>query len=318
MSDREKIAVVALGGNAISNPDQREDIHSQFAQTRKSLAGIVSLIRAGYKVVVTHGNGPQVGYELIRVEAARGLAPEQPLGVLVASTEGWMGYMIEQSLQNRLLDEKVEIPVVSIVTQVLVDRDDPSLKDPSKFVGPTYPQYEAYRLSQERGWTVKKDKGRDGFRRVVGSPMPTKVVNADAVRQLLHDGYVVIAVGGGGVPAYVDDKGHYEGVDAVIDKDLASGVLAQEIEAEELIILTAVEKVSLNYGRADEQPLGKITLSQAERFHEIGHFPPGSMGPKIDAAIRFLKGGGKRVIITDLDHVSEAIDGKAGTLIVNE
>lgn len=318
MSDRSKIAVVALGGNAISNPDQREDIHSQFAQTRKSLGGIISLLRAGYKVVITHGNGPQVGYELIRVEAARGLAPEQPLGVLVASTEGWMGYMIEQSLQNRLLDEKIEIPVVSVVTQVLVHRDDPSLKDPSKFVGPTYPQYEAYRLAQDRGWTVKKDKGRDGFRRVVGSPHPVSVVNAEAVRRLLDEGYVVVAVGGGGVPAYVDDKGHLEGVDAVIDKDLASGVLAQEINAEELIILTAVEKVALNYGRADEQPLGRITLSQAERFHEIGHFPPGSMGPKIEAAIAFLKQGGERVIITDLDHVADALDGKAGTLIVKD
>jgi len=319
MADKQKkIAVVALGGNAISNPDQREDIHTQFAMTRKSLGGIVTLIRAGYEVVVTHGNGPQVGYELIRVEAARGLAPEQPLGVLVASTEGWMGYMIEQSLQNRLRDEKLEKPVVSIVSQILVDRDDPSLKDPTKFVGPTYPVYEAYRLAQDRGWTVKKDKGREGMRRVVGSPMPTAVVNAEAIRHLLGEGYVVIAAGGGGVPAYYDDKGHLEGVDAVVDKDRASAVLGRDIGAEELVILTAVEKVSLNYGRADEQKLGKITLSQAKRFHEIGHFPPGSMGPKIEAAIDFLEWGGERVIITDLDHVGDALEGNAGTLIVKE
>ena len=313
-----KVAVVALGGNAISNPDQREDIHTQFAKTRQSLSSIVALIRAGYEVVVTHGNGPQVGYELLRVEAARGLAPEQPLGVLVASTEGWMGYMIEQSLQNRLHDEKISTPVISVITQVLVDRDDPSLANPSKFVGPTYPEYEAYRLAQDRGWTVKKDSGREGFRRVVGSPQPKKVINAEAIRYLLDSGYVVIAAGGGGVPAYYDEKEHLEGVDAVVDKDRASAVLGNDIGAEELIILTAVEKVALNYGRADEKQLDRITVAEAKHYLEIGHFPAGSMGPKIEAAIDFLENGGDRVIITDLDHVGDAVEGKSGTLIVKE
>jgi len=316
MPAERRIAVVALGGNAISNPDQRETIHSQFAQTRRSLAGIISVLNAGYEVVITHGNGPQVGYELIRVEAARGQAPEQPLGVLVASTEGWMGYMIEQSLINRLRDEKLEKSVVSLVSQVLVSKDDPSLLNPTKFVGSTYPEYEAYRLAEERGWVVKKDKGRGGLRRVVGSPEPLEVLNADAIRFLLDNGYVVIAVGGGGVPTYYDEENHLEGVDAVIDKDRASAVLGTQIGADVLLILTAVEKVALNYGRADQVDLDHITVAEAKEYNSIGHFQAGSMGPKIEAAIRFLEDGGKRVIITDLDHVSQALEGKGGTTIV--
>lgn len=316
MTEKRKTAVVALGGNAISNPDQRETIHTQFAQTRRSMNGILSVIRAGYDVVITHGNGPQVGYELIRVEAARGQAPEQPLGVLVASTEGWMGYMIEQSLMNRLQDENLEKPVVSVVSQVLVSKDDPSLQNPTKFVGATYPEYEAYRLAEERGWTVKKDRGRGGLRRVVGSPEPLDIVNSDAIRFLLDSGYVVIAVGGGGVPTYKDVNGHLEGVDAVIDKDRASAVLGNRIGADDLLILTAVEKVALNYGRADQVDLDRMTVSEAKDYHAIGHFQAGSMGPKVQAAIQFLENGGQRVIITDLDHVAEAIEGKGGTTVV--
>ncbi|MCB2199860.1 carbamate kinase [bacterium] len=316
MSEKRKTAVVALGGNAISNPDQRETIHTQFAQTRRSMSGILSVIQAGYDVVITHGNGPQVGYELIRVEAARGQAPEQPLGVLVASTEGWMGYMIEQSLMNRFKDDHIEKSVVSLVSQVLVSKDDPSLENPTKFVGSTYPEYEAYRLAEERGWTVKKDRGRGGLRRVVGSPEPLDILNADAIRFLLDSGYVVIAVGGGGVPTYKDENGHLEGVDAVIDKDRASAVLGNRIGADDLLILTAVEKVALNYGRADQVDLDRMTVSEAKDYHAIGHFQAGSMGPKVQAAIQFLEKGGKRVIITDLDHVAEAIAGKGGTTIV--
>ncbi len=313
--ETKPIAVVALGGNAISNPDEREDIHTQFAQTRKSLDGILELLQAGYRVVVTHGNGPQVGNALIRVEMARGHAPELPLGVLVAATEGWMGYMIEQSLINRLRDEKMDVPVVSLVSQVVVDKEDPTLQDPSKFVGPVYPQYEAFRLAEDRGWTVKKDRGRGGYRRVVGSPIPLRTVNADAVRKLLEADYVVIAVGGGGVPAYVEENGWLEGVDAVIDKDRASAVLAKEIGAEELVILTAVEKVYLNYGRSDQVALDTLTPEQAREYLEVGHFPAGSMGPKVEAAVRFIEQGGKRAIITDLDHVASAIAGRAGTTI---
>jgi carbamate kinase len=316
MTQDKPIAVVALGGNAISNPDQRDTIANQFAQTRRSLTGIIELLRAGYRVVVTHGNGPQVGDALIRVEMARGFAPELPLGVLVAGTEGWMGYMIEQSLQNRLRDEELQAPVVSLVSQVVVDKDDPSLADPSKFVGPTYPEYEAYRLATERDWEVKHDKGRGGWRRVVGSPQPKSMVNAPAVKQLLESGYVVIAAGGGGVPAYVMENGHLEGVDAVIDKDRASAVLATEIGARELLILTAVEKVALNFGRADQQDLDRLSIEQAREYHEIGHFQAGSMGPKVMAAIQFVEAGGDRAIITDLDHVSAALKGEGGTTIV--
>jgi len=315
MADKKPIAVVALGGNAISNPDQRETIHTQFAQTRKSLSGIIEILRAGYRLVITHGNGPQVGYEMVRVEAAQGQAPEQPLGVLVASTEGWMGYMIEQSLMNRLRDEKMDIPVASLVTQVIVDQNDPSLLDPTKYVGKVYPYYEAQKMAEERGWVVKKDQGREGWRRVVGSPIPKKIANSDAIKKLLESDYVVIAVGGGGVPAYIDENNHLEGVDAVIDKDRASAVLGNEIGADDLLVLTAVEKVSLNFGRKDQVDLDKMTVKEAKEYLAVGHFAPGSMGPKVEAALDFLEKGGKRVIITDLDHILPALNGESGTTI---
>ncbi len=312
----ERFAVIALGGNAISSPDQPDTIANQFRHTRESLDGVIAVLRAGYDVAITHGNGPQIGNALLRQELARGRTPELPLGVLVASTEGWMGYMIEQSLINRLREENLERPVISVVSQVLVDPEDPSLADPTKFIGQVYPEYEAYRLAREFGWVVKPDKARGGFRRVVGSPLPKKVLNAGAVRSLLEQGWIVICAGGGGVPVYRMENGRLEGVDAVIDKDRSAAVLGVDIGADELIILTAVEKVALNYGRKDQVDLPRLTVAQAREYLEIGHFPPGSMGPKIEAAIDFLEGGGKRVIITDLTHVVDALEGKAGTTIL--
>jgi carbamate kinase len=313
----QKTAVVALGGNAITRPGVPDTIANQFHHTRQSLSGIIELIRDGYNLVITHGNGPQVGNALLRVELARGKAPILPLGICVADTEGGMGYMIEQCLQNGLIREKLNRPVVTIVTQVVVDRDDPSLKNPSKFVGQFYRQQEAEILAAESGWTVKIDSDR-GWRRVVGSPKPLTIVNSQTIKSLVENGVVVIAAGGGGIPVYVEDDGSYEGVDAVIDKDRASTVLAKDIGADQLIFLTDAPKVCLNFGTPQQQPLDRMTLSEAKQYLAEGHFPPGSMGPKIEGAIDFLEHGGKRVLVAAIPQVLDAMHQRAGTEILPE
>ncbi len=313
----DRVAVVALGGNAISPPGGPSDIHAQFAQTRASMDAIISLVKQGIRVAITHGNGPQIGNALLRQELARGRAPELPLGVLVASTEGWMGYMVEQSLCNRLKAEGIQKSVASIVTQVLVDKDDPSLKNPTKFIGQTYPEYEAHRLAKLFDWVVKHDQGRQGWRRVVGSPIPLEVVNSEAIRNLIAQDWIVICAGGGGIPVFKMENGALDGVDAVIDKDRASAVLGNDIEAQDLYILTQVDKVYLNFSRKDQVALDHLTLSEAQEYLDIGHFPAGSMGPKVESALHFLKNGGERVVITDLEHIIPAMKGEAGTTITN-
>ncbi len=310
-----KTAVIALGGNAITKPGVEDSIANQFANTRASLDGIVELIRDGYNLVVTHGNGPQVGNALLRVELARGKAPVLPLGVCVADTEGGMGYMIEQSLQNRLRVEGLNRSVVTIITQMVVDPDDPAIADPSKFVGQFYTEEEAGLLAETRGWQVKKDADR-GWRRVVPSPRPLRAVEGDIIRQLVHGGTIVIAAGGGGIPVYYDRKGNIEGIDAVIDKDLASAVLAEEIDAEILSILTSVDKVSTHFGTPQRRDLDRCTLSELKKYAEEGHFPPGSMGPKTQAAIVFLENGGELVTISSFENACKALRGEAGTQIV--
>ena len=312
MSDK-KTAVVALGGNAIGATG-KEDIHKQFANTRSALEGIVDLIRDGYNIAISHGNGPQVGNALLRVERTFPDLPALPLGVIVADTEGGMGYMIDQCLQNRLLLEKIDRPVVTMVTQVVVDKDDPSILNPSKPIGPYYKQEEVEGL-KARGWVVRDDAGR-GFRRFVPSPIPRAIVNRATIKQLVAAGTVVVAAGGGGVPVYAQQDGTFEGVDAVIDKDRASAVLARDIGAESLVILTAVEKVSINYKKPDQKDLDQMTLAEAKKYLAEGHFAAGSMGPKIEAAIQFLEYGGKQVYITTLEKAAQALKGAAGTLIV--
>jgi len=307
-----KTAVVALGGNAIGATG-KEDIHQQFANTRMAIDGIMPLITQGYNIAISHGNGPQVGNALLRVERTYPGLPALPLGVIVADTEGGMGYMIEQCLQNRLKAEGIARDVVTIVTQVVVDRDDPSIQNPSKPIGPYYKAEEVEGL-KARGWTVKDDAGR-GFRRFVPSPIPRAIVNQRVLRQLVAGGTVVITAGGGGVPVYVKADGGYEGVDAVIDKDRASAVVARDIGAGTLLILTQVEKVALNYNKPDQKDLDHLTLADAKRYLAAGHFAAGSMGPKIEAAIQFLEYGGEQVIITSLDKAGAAVQGTAGTRI---
>jgi len=312
-----KTAVVALGGNAITQSDMEDTITNQFANTRKSLDGIIELAKAGYKLVITHGNGPQVGNAILRVELARGKAPILPLGVCVADTEGGMGYMIEQSLQNRLKKEVIDRPVVTVITQVIIDEHDPSISNPTKFIGQFYTEEEAGRYAAERGWAVKKDSNR-GWRRVVPSPEPKSVVESMTIKSLVEKGTIVIAAGGGGIPVYIDGNGNLEGFDAVIDKDLASAVLGREISSEILMILTPVDRVALNYGEKDAQWIDRMTISQARKYYELGHFPDGSMGPKIKAAINFLEGGGNEVIITSLNNAGRSLDSDVGTRIMRD
>jgi carbamate kinase len=315
--DNSKNIVVALGGNAISHQFEEGNIHQQFANTRKSLRGVVELIKQGYKVLITHGNGPQVGNALIRVEESRHLTPVLPLGVIVADTEGGMGYMVEQCLQNKLTDRGISKEITTLITQVLVDPEDPSIENPTKFVGPIYPEDKVEEMSQRPGWVLKEDTGR-GWRRVVPSPRPVEIIGKKIINLLLDNDIIVIAAGGGGIPVYIDKKsGWFEGIDAVIDKDLASAVLARDINAHELMILTAVEKVAINYGKQNQQFLDRITTTEAKNFMQEGHFPPGSMGPKIQAAINFLEAGGNQVVITSVEKSKDAVLGKAGTTITN-
>jgi carbamate kinase len=312
---RKKTAVVALGGNAITKKDEEDTISRQFANTRESLRGIVELIRDGYNLAVTHGNGPQVGNAILRVELARGKAPILPLGVCVADTEGGMGYMIEQSLQNRLRKEGIGRDVVTIVTQVIVDRNDPSIKEPTKFIGQFYTRQEAKKHAKAKGWVVKEDRPKT-WRRVVSSPIPLEIVEKKTIKNLVEKGVIVIAAGGGGVPVYEERNGSLEGVDAVIDKDRASAVLARDIGAELLLILTEVEKVATNFGTLLQIDLDKMTVEEAKKYQKEHHFPPGSMGPKIEAAIQFLESGGKEVIITSIPKAYDAVKKKtAGTRI---
>jgi len=314
--EEQKTIVVALGGNAISQQFEEGNIHQQFANTRKSLLGVVELVARGYRVLITHGNGPQVGNALIRVEESRRFVPMLPLGVIVADTEGGMGYMIEQCLQNKMHDRGIHKEVATIITQVLVDPDDPSIKNPTKFVGPFYKEEQVKELIKKRKWVMKEDPGR-GWRRVVPSPIPLEIVEKNIIKLLLEKDVIVIAAGGGGIPVYIDPKnGWLEGIDAVIDKDLASAVLARDVGAHELMILTAIEKVALNFGKPDQRFLDTMTVAEARKYMEEGHFPRGSMGPKIQAAINFLESGGERVIITSIEKSVDAIEDLAGTKII--
>lgn len=310
-----RTAVVALGGNAISPKNEKDTIANQFANTRKSLRAVVNLARQGYHLAITHGNGPQVGNALLRVELTIDRAPVLPLGICVADTEGGMGYMIEQSLQNALHLADINRDVVSIITQVIVDADDPSIHNPTKFVGSWYTKEEITELAQRFHWQIKEDNGR-GWRRVVPSPVPRQIINRNAIKHLVDAGTIVIAAGGGGIPVYVMDNGLYEGLDAVIDKDLASAVLARDIGAQELYILTDVDHVKINYGQSNERALGHIRAAELQKYYDEGQFPPGSMGPKIQAALNFLAQGGEKVVITSLEKAVAGLDGTSGTIIV--
>ena len=307
------VIVVALGGNAIIEEGSDGTIAEQFARTRESMKTIVGLIAEGHRVVLTHGNGPQAGAHLIRHESASGQIPPSPLNVIVADTQGSLGYMIAQCLANALTTAGIAMEVVTVVTQVIVDPADPSMTNPTKFVGPFYAA-EQVEMLRSHGWTVREDPGR-GFRRVVASPVPLDVVEKGTIRDLMDRGTVVIAAGGGGIPVMRRSDGTLVGVDAVIDKDRASALLASLIGADELCILTGVDKVAIDYRKPGERLCDFLTVAECERYLSQGQFPKGSMGPKIEAACDFIRRGGRRVIVRGFQAVETAAGGHAGTLI---
>ncbi|MBN1423333.1 carbamate kinase [Candidatus Fermentibacteria bacterium] len=307
--------VIALGGNSIIPVGSKGTIGEQFAVTRQSMLGVARLVRKGYRIVITHGNGPVVGNILLRNEMARSVVPPMPLGICVADSAGGMGYMIQQCLHNMLQKLGVQREVVTVVTQVLVDRGDPAFRNPTKPIGPFYTAAEAEERRNHDGWNIVEDAGR-GYRRVVASPRPIDVVESSSIAALVREGIIVIAVGGGGCPVYGLPGGWLEGAEAVIDKDLASEVLATRIKADRIIIITAVPKVCRGYGTPAQYGLDRMTASEARELLAAREFPAGSMGPKIDAALRFLAGGGKEVIITSPDLVDSALEPGVGTHIV--
>jgi len=308
-----KLAVIAIGGNSITKAGERGTIPEQFANADETARHIAKMIQRGYDVVVTHGNGPQVGNILLRAEMSCTVLPTLPLHTCGADSQGGMGYMIQQVLGNELRELGMDKCVTSVITQTVVDRFDPAFQNPTKPIGPFYTSEEAERKVREQGWKVVEDAKR-GWRRVVPSPMPVRVVEADAIKSLLDAGCIVIGVGGGGIPV-VENRGKLEGVEAVIDKDHASRIIANYIGAELFMMSTDVERVALNYGTQDEVRLSSMTVDEALRYHAEGHFPQGSMGPKVMAGIDFIKGGGSEVIITNPESIELALDGESGTRI---
>jgi carbamate kinase len=308
------VAVIALGGNALAPAGEPSTIADQFRHARESLAPIVELAAMGWSICVVHGNGPQVGDELVRNEVARKEASPLPLGVLVAATAGWIGYMVQQSLDNALERAGAALAIATVITQVEVDPADPELREPTKFIGHELTEERAAELRAE-GHAVKRD-GRGHLRRVVGSPRPVAIHEIDTIRRLVSGGTIVIACGGGGAPIYKHAEKGWEGVDAVVDKDLAAAVLARDLGAELLLILTDVDAVYVDWGRPTERPLSRLTLAEARALDAAGAFGEGSMAPKIRAAIDFVEHTGGRAIITALGLGADAVHRRAGTEIV--
>ncbi len=307
-------AVIALGGNALIREDEAGTLEEQRFHISQAMAPIAELITAGFGAVITHGNGPTVGQLLLQMECARDRVPPMPLFMCDADSEGGLGYLIQQCLVNELQRRGRPRQVATVVTQVVVAADDPAFRAPDKPIGPFYPSHEARRLQAERGWPLVEDAGR-GWRRVVPSPRPVTIIEQEVIAYLLRGGITVIAAGGGGVPVVRQPNGDLIGVEAVIDKDRASAVLAREIAAELLLFLTAVEYVYLHYRQPAQRPLTSVTAAEAEKFRQEGHFAPGSMGPKIEAALDFLSQGGQRVLITRPESLAAALEGRTGTHI---
>ncbi len=313
-SPRERaIAVVAVGGHSLTRDGRLELTHQQAA-LRETAGHVAGFVTAGWEIIVTHGNGPQVGINLLRNELAAQAVPASPLDVLGAETQGAIGYLIQQTFADEFRRRGVAKAVVTVVTQVVVDGGDPALVRPAKFVGPGYSAEEATRLAQERGWVIREDAG--AWRRVVPSPRPRGIVELRAIRALVSRGFVVVAAGGGGIPVVREPDGSLRGVEAVVDKDLVASLLARDLGAVRLVISTAVEKVALDFRTPEQRDLDVVTVEEARRYLDTGQFPAGSMGPKIQAAIEFLEGGGRDVIITSPEALGRAMEGLAGTRIV--
>lgn len=311
-----KTAVIAIGGNSLIKDKNKPGVEHQWDAVVETASHIVDMIKGGWRVVITHGNGPQVGFILRRNELAaqaEGLHTT-PMDVIGADTQGSIGYMLQQALDNQLRKSGVRRGVVTVVTQMLVDRGDPAFEKPTKPIGTFMTQTEA-RPFVEDGWDVVEDSGR-GYRRVVASPIPIEIIELDAINALVERNFVVICAGGGGIPVIRNERGNLRGVNAVIDKDRATSLLAIGLKADLFVISTAVEKVALNFGKPDQRDLDRITLAEARQYMEEGHFAPGSMYPKIEAVVDFIERGGPKAIITNPGNIAKALAGEAGTVIV--
>jgi carbamate kinase len=310
-----KKAVVAIGGNSLIRDKEHKTIPDQYAATAETCMHIADMIQQGWEVVITSGNGPQVGFILRRSELAEHELHPVPLDYCGADTQGAIGYMIQRAMYNEFHKRNMPKHAVTVVTQVRVSKDDPAFENPAKPIGSFMEEKEAKDKADKDGWQIKEDAGR-GWRRVVASPIPKEIIELPAIKALIEDGIVVYAVGGGGIPVVADTEGNLEGVAAVIDKDRASSLLATGLEADLLLISTAVEKAYLNYGKKDEEPIDKMDHIQAQSYIEEGHFAPGSMLPKVEACVEFIKNGGDLAIITDPPNISRALKGETGTRIV--
>ena len=309
-----KKAVIAVGGNSLIKDKNHQSVPEQYKAICQTVEHVAGMVEKGYNIVMTHGNGPQVGFILRRSEIARGELHEVPLDSCGADTQGAIGYQLQQAFYNEFKKRGIDKGVATIVTQVLVDKNDDAFKKPTKPIGSFMSKDEADKKVQEEGWSIKEDAGR-GYRRVVASPMPKKIVEIEAIKKLIDSDFIVIAVGGGGIPVVEENGGALKGTAAVIDKDFASALLAAEIKADIFMITTGVEKVCINYNKPDQKTIDSMTLADAEKYLAEGQFHAGSMEPKIEAAIMFLKNGGEKVIITSPEFVEKAINGLSGTLI---
>lgn len=313
--DKKRTAVIAVGGNALIKDKAHQTVQDQYDAARDTMKHIVDMIEKGWDVVISHGNGPQVGFILRRSELAKDELHEIPLDYCGADSQGAIGYMFQRALYNEFHRRGIDKNVATVVTQTIVDKEDPAFQNPSKPIGTFMDQEEAKNREANDGWTVVEDAGR-GWRRVVPSPRPERIVEAGVINTLINAGTIVVGVGGGGIPVVEDETGKIKGIEAVIDKDFSSSLLATMIDADLFVISTAVEKVALNFNKPDETWLDEMTVAEAKKYIEEGHFAPGSMLPKIRAIIQYIEKGGKKALITDPEHIGDALEGKTGTWIL--
>jgi carbamate kinase len=309
------LAVVAFGGNALLRSEDRGTQEEQIARAKQAARWLAEIVRHGYKMIVVHGNGPQVGNILVQAEEASTKIPPQSLDVCVAQTEGSMGFLLQQALRNRLESIGLAGDVATILTEVEVDPVDPAFKRPTKPIGPYFTRYRAEALERDLGWTMREEAGR-GWRHVVPSPRPLRILNVETIVHMLDSAAVVIAAGGGGIPVVRGRDGQWRGVEAVIDKDFSSSLLASELRAEMYVVLTGVAKVAIDFEKPTQRTVDRLTVAEAQRYLSEGQFPAGSMGPKIEAAIQFVTRSGGQVLITDVEHLRDALAGREGTVIL--
>lgn len=311
---KKKIALIAFGGNAILPENQKGLQSEQMKNAQKAARLMIHVVKKGFDLIIVHGNGPQVGNLLIQMEEAINKIPPFSLEVCDAMTEGSMGYMLERAIINELRRNSLDKEVATLITQVVVDKEDPAFENPTKPVGPFYTKYRAHMLARQKKWKMIEDAGR-GYRKVVPSPKPIDIVPKRTIRDLVYSGKIVITAGGGGIPIIINGNGLFQGVEAVIDKDHAASLIASEVKVDLFIILTNVERVYLNYGKPEQKPIEVMSVAQAQAYLEQGQFPPGSMGPKIQAAMDYIKNGGKEVLITSANYLKAAMIHRSGTRV---